>query len=340
MQASSQEAPPIRLAGQVQYDLTRFSEAPSPLQDASTFRRLRLALAFGRSGQTQGRVQYDFANSRWVDVFVRQPLADGEVTIGQFRPAFSADVLLSTSQAFFTENAAANAFSPGRRLGVQYARPSWAVGLYSRDIHDVGPEIGAAARGYLSRPSALGLWHIGASTTFEQPQSGTARISLRPEVGSESGSWLSSPRFASDSNKRAGIEAALQRDEWLLQTEWYTQHFDAQALSDRRADGGFVTASWTIYGAPRVYKNGLFGTPAPVKGGLGSVEVALRYATISLPAISEPAATQRSISLGLNVQLSDQWRLQLDRYQARRSGDVGFQLPDADAWTLRTQWVY
>ena len=340
VQAAAQQAPPIRLAGHIHYDLTRFSEAPSPLQDASVFRRFRLALAFGEAGHTQGKFQYDFANDRWIDAYVRRPIAGGEMTAGQFRPAFSADILLSSAQAFFTENATANAFSPGRRLGVQYAKPGWALGLYGRDAHDVGPEYAAAARGYVSRSSTLGLLHLGASATFEHPQPGNSRISLRPEVGSDSGSWLSSPRYTADSSQRGGLEAAVQNDKWLLHAEWFQHHFDAKTLSARSAHGGFVTAAWTIYGAPRVYKNGLFGTPAPVTGSLGSIELALRYATISLPTNSLAPATQRSVSIGLNVQISEQWRLQMDRHQSRRAGDAGFAQPHAGAWTLRIQWVY
>jgi phosphate-selective porin OprO/OprP len=323
-----------RLGAHLQYDLTRFGHAPAPLQDASGARRLRLSLAIGESGRPEARLQYDFESRSWTDAYFRLPLAAGTLTVGQFKPPFSADTLISDSQALFTENAASGVFAPGRRLGVQYAGKRAAVALYSRDLSGAGPEVAAAARGFATAGDEQRRWHGGISLAAERHASGSFRQRLRPEVGPDSGSWVSGPAFSADRSLRGGIEAGLQNGRWLLLGELFRTDFEADERASGNLHGGFLTAVWSLHGAPRSYKSGLFIEPKPVAGRLGSVELAVRYSDVALH--SATGAGQRSLSIGLNAQVSGHWRLQFDRHDVRRDSDRR----DAGAWTLRLQYLY
>ncbi len=331
-----------RIGAHLQYDVSRFSSAPTPLQDTSGFRRARLSLSTGESGQLETRLQYDFEAQRFTDALIRWPLGDAQLLVGQFKPPFSADALLSDSQSFFTENATVGVFAPGRRLGLQYSRNDIALALFGRDAHGVGPNLAASLRGFRDFGGESQSWHVGASLLAERASSASRRIRLRPEAGPDAGSWVSSPSFVTDQNVtdqnwHAGIEVGHQRGNWLLLGELLSSRYASDSLDSRRATGGYLTSAWTLHGSPRMYKGGIFSDPKPLAGKLGSVELAVRYSSVALPSGLEPTAIgQHTLSIGLNAQIGSGWRLQLDRHDSRRDSDSR----RAGLWTLRAQWLY
>jgi phosphate-selective porin OprO and OprP len=328
-------APAIKPGTLLHYDLTRFEDTPpAPLRDASGWRRARLSLTATLPGGGDAKVEHDFASDTFTDAYLRFPLAGGRLWIGQFKQPFSADALLSDAQHFTTESAAVGAFAPGRRLGVQYARGGFAASVYGRDIHDAGPDLGVGTRWFGHRGDIDGgLWHYGAALAWEQPQEARIRIGLRPDVGPRSGSWLSSGTLAADDMQRLGVEGGYQRGRLLLLGELLRLRLDDGVGATRHADGGYLTAAWTLRGDPRSYSGGLFTLPKAT-AGIGQVELVARYADLSLPRASAARIGQEGLSLGLNAQVGRHGRLMLDRHASERSTD------DADValWTLRLQF--
>lgn len=339
--ASSPSCADVHLGAQLQYDLGRFANAPAPLRDANAWRRARLSLTSEQFAGGEVKLQYDFAASRWSDAFYRRPVSSGQLMIGQFKPPFSADTLLSNSQSFFTENAASDLFAPGRRLGLQFSRSNFAAAAYGRDLHGNGPEAAFALRGFWPWGSENARWHVGAAGGMEHPASAPQRLRLRPEAGPDSGAWVSSPVFESRQTSRVGLELAHQRARWLVLGEAYQARYEDPGLRDQHARGGYLTSAWTLYGGPRAYRGGLFVEPTRIAGQIGSIELALRYAHADLPATAAELdhlgdGRQRSYSVGLNAQLGLHWRLQLNHHAVRRH-----QQPDGvTLWTARLQWVY
>jgi phosphate-selective porin OprO and OprP len=320
----------------LQYDLTRFEDTPpTTLRDASGWRRTRLSLTAALPGGGDAKIEHDFTSDTFTDVYVRVPLAGGRLWLGQFKQPFSADALLSDAQHFTTESAAVGAFAPGRRLGVQYARGGFAASAYGRDIHDAGPEFGVASRWFGSHGDIdNGRWHYAAALAWERPQDARIRIGLRPDVGPRSGSWLSSGTLAADDMQRLGVEGGYQRGQLLLLGELLRLRLDDGVGATRHADGGYLTAAWTLRGDPRSYSGGLFTLPKAT-AGIGQLELVARYAELSVPRADGSRIGQEGLSLGLNVQLGRHGRLMLDRHASERSTD------DADAalWTLRLQFA-
>ncbi|MBB5015623.1 OprO/OprP family phosphate-selective porin [Rehaibacterium terrae] len=338
--AQAEAGDALRLGVFAQYDLLRFDEAPAPLDDASFWRRGRVSLGGKFANGMDWKVEYDFVPDAWTDVYLRLPLAGGRLWLGQFKQPLGQEALLSDKAALFTESSVSGAFAPGRRLGVQYVRSQpWgtlAVSAYGRDIHDAGPDAGLGARWYRGfGDGASGLLHIGAAAAVEQPSSASLRLRVRPETGPKGGSWLSTGNLPLDRQTRYGLEAGWQHDRLLLQGEWLGSRFDAPGGNHSSGDGGYLAAAWTLRGAPRVYKDGLFGTPEPGQSLLGAVELVARYSRLDLPLAGGGRTGQDAWTLGLNAQIGKYWRAMLDYTAAEdRSGR------DATGWTLRAQFAF
>jgi phosphate-selective porin OprO and OprP len=330
-------AAPIKPGTLLHYDLTRFEDtAPAALRDASGWRRARLSLSATLPGGGDAKIEHDFSSDTFTDVYLRFPVAGGRLWLGQFKQPFSADALLSDAQHFTTESAVVGAFAPGRRLGLQYARGGLAASVYGRDLHDAGPDLGIAGRWFGSRGNVdSGLWHYGGAVAWEKPPDDRVRIGLRPDVGPRSGSWVSSGALATDDLQRLGLEGGYQHGRLLLLGELLQLRLDdAPGGRTRHADGGYITAAWTLRGSPRGYSNGLFTLPKGV-AGIGQVELVARYADVSLPRASAGSIGQQGLSLGLNAQIGRHGRLLLDRHASERSTDGA----DAALWTLRLQFA-
>ncbi len=319
------------------YDLTRTDDEARGLHDANGWRRTRLSLDHAPRDGWKLRAQYDFTADAWTDLFLAAPLAGGSLTVGQFKPAFSADALLSDGQSFFTESAVGGAFAPGRRLGAAWTRGGWTLGAYGQALDGRGPDAALVARGIADGDWGDGArWHVGASLASERPQDDRFSISLRPDGGPAQPSWLGSGSLAADRVDRIGLEAGLQRGDWLLLGEHLQARIDTLGGAGRRADGQLVTLAWTVHGDPRKLKGGLFTTPDARPGALGAVELALRYAEVEAPRADGSRRGSDSLALGVNAQVGRYARLQLSRHRHSRDFD------DADAalWTLRVQLQY
>jgi phosphate-selective porin OprO and OprP len=319
------------------YDLSRIdTAAPAPLRGASGWRRARISLAASWDNGVDAKLEHDFSSDTFTDAYLRLPLAAGRLWLGQFKQPFSADALQSDSQALLTESSVAAAFAPGRRLGLQYARGGFAASVYGRDLHGSGPERGIALRGFGQRGSAAtGLSHFGASAAREWPQDDLTSLRLRPDLGPRSGSWLATGTHGAQTLQRVGVEAGWQRGRGLLLGEVLRLRAEAADGRSRSADGASLTAAWTLHGASREYRNGLFATPKPA-GALGQLELVARYARIDLPHAAGGEIGQRGGSLGLNAQIGSHGRLMLARHHQRRVPDDA----DVAAWTLRLQLLY
>lgn len=326
----------IRPGAHLQYDMLRFDQRPTGLVDADGWRRVRLSLAGKSSAGIEARAQYDFEADAWTDLFVRLPLGGGKVSLGQLKAPFSADALLSDSQSFLTENSAAGVFAPGRRLGVQYAKGTLALMLYSRDLAGLGPELGLGIRAFHHGSLGAARWHLGGSAALEAPQEASLRLRLRPDAGPRGGSWHNSATIATERLRRLGVEAALQHGNLFLLGERLHLEFDADVGPARSADGGYLLAAWTLHGEPRIYSGGLFTMPEGVAGKLGQVELVARYSSVDLPAFGEADLGQRGASLGLNAQFGKLWRAQLVHSASSRESDRA----EADLWSLRLQLLY
>ncbi len=294
-------------------------EAPDGLAESyRDWPRIRLA-AGGALGDGDWKLEYDFAAEVVTDALVRVPLAGGRLLLGQFKQPLYMDALISDRAALMIEPAGNGPFAIGRRLGVSYQRSldqgRWQAALYGRNFDDTGPDVALAGRAYRSIESRLGLWHLGAGLALERHDDARLRFRLRPESRSLLGHWADGGTLLADRVRRHGLELALQRGPWLLQSEW--QGLRASGDASRSGRNAYLLGAWTLRGEPRTYRDGLFALAGASKGAIHTVEVLLRGTHTRLPRMVGGDISQSSFGAGLNLGIGAHARVQLNLSHAR-----------------------
>ena len=294
-------------------------DAPDGLAESyRDWPRIRLAAA-GALGDGDWKLEYDFAAEAVTDAYLRLPLAGGRLVLGQFKQPLYMDALISDRAALMIEPAGNGPFAIGRRLGVSYQRSleqgRWQVGAYGRNLDDTGPDAALAGRVYRSIESGLGLWHLGAGLAFERHRDARLRFRLRPESRSLLGHWADGGSLPVDRIRRHGLELALQRGRWLLQSEW--QGLQASGADSRAGRNAYLLSAWTLRGEPRAYRDGLFALAKASDAAIHTIELVLRGSHTRLPRIAGGDIGQSSLSGGLSVGIGSHARVQLNLSHAR-----------------------
>ncbi|MDZ4349261.1 MAG: porin [Xanthomonadaceae bacterium] len=328
----------VRPGGYAQYDLTRIESGPDSLSDSSQWRRIRFGLKGDLSAQLSYSVERDFADDRWKDVRLRLKSTTGVWTAGQFKQPFGLWNLDSDSRALLPESNATSLTAPDRRLGLMWqrldTRHTLALSAFGKNTHSVGPDWGVAARATATRQTADGRWHLGLALGHEEGWDDLS-FSLRPEVSSASGRFARTPSLAADTLNRWGIEAAWQMARWMVQGEWMGLDLDGAGAGDGESlQTGYMMANWTVFGPARVYKDGIFTAGAP-NGGIGPLDLAVRFGSADLPAPVTGDIGQDTWTFGATLAIGKYSRVQSAYIVAE--DDAG---RDADIWQLRLQVQY
>ena len=205
---------------------------------------------------------------------------------------------------------AAQAFAYGDRYLASFAVTGRAVGVSSSagtgTPQTYGDQLGYAAR-LAGTPLRGDGWlvHLGAhaqyishpADTSGPPASGapplsrhTLSLSDQPELRVDGTKLINTGNIDARHASEIGAEGAVQYRSLLVQSEY--DHFDvtrvAPGLRNPTFKGWYVEGSWVITGGARRYNtaNAAFDAP-PVRhprgsGGVGAVELAVRYSTMNL----------------------------------------------------------
>lgn len=268
-------------AASLQYDLLQ-ADGDSGSQSADGFRRQRLALNLATPSGVSAKLEYDAVPGTWTDAYLRLPLGErGRLRLGQGKTPMGLDALASHRQVALLERSPMNALVPGRALGVEAAwagaNRTLAVAAFDGTVNPERRGPGLYARGtWQWRPAGDDghRLHLGLAAGSERPD-GPVRLRGRPDV-----SGL--PLVLADSGLLAGVERA---DRLALEAAWDRGPFTVQAEQlwvrarlpgdSRRAQGGYVWASWRPGGESRRYRDGLFEGIAPAHRW-GALELSLR----------------------------------------------------------------
>jgi phosphate-selective porin OprO/OprP len=205
---------------------------------------------------------------------------------------------------------AAQAFAYGDRYLASLAVTGRAVGVSSSAGTGVpqtyGDQLGYAARvagtplrgdGWLVHVGGHAQYIARPADTSGPPASGASPLSRytvslgdQPELRVDGTKLINTGNIDARHAAEVGAEAAAQYRSFLIQSEY--DHFDiaraAPGVSNPTFNGWYVEASWVVTGEARKYNtaNAAFDAP-PVRhalgsGGIGAVELALRYSTMNL----------------------------------------------------------
>jgi phosphate-selective porin OprO/OprP len=337
----------FRIGGRIHYDAYAFGGDAGGATGGSEFRRARVQ-AEGSAAGWDYKVQLEMSGREidLRDVYLKTKVADGTLTLGQFKPHRSLEELISSNDISIMERGftTGSGLFTGRQWqqGIGFLRggESGSLGISASTLRkDTTPRnegFGVAARGtWAPILEQDRLLHLGLWGSVERGGQGTPPLTVDAAWAGRRGPIA--PIFRGPVGRDAGLDAiglelAGVQGPFHWQAEWARGRFDALPR-DATVEAGYLQLGWLV-GASRGYAvgEGLFKRPKPAAGG--GWEFIARADRVRRTDQDGIGATR--FVLGLNWYATDQVRLMLN--WTRGSDEAA----DADGhqWGLRAQYVF
>lgn len=312
--------------GRLMYDVG-FTNAPASTGRPDGFgneaRRIRLGVEGDMPGGFGYKFELDFSGGEVDATDAYLSYSDGpiEVMVGQHNNFQSLDELTSSLHSSFIERAAfTDAFGFERRVGASLTYKQGIVlaqaGLFTDNINDTSTKNrndtstknrGADARVVLMPKMGETQLHFGGSFHYNDldDPAATVRYRQRPLVHFTSERFVNTGNLGATSETGYGLEAAAISGPFHAAAETYWQHVNRPgALSDPTFFGGYAEVGYFLTkGDTRGYKSGKFDRVKPAnpvgKGGIGSVQLNLRYDYLDLSDAGIIGGTQNAYQASL-----------------------------------------
>lgn len=325
----------LRLGGRIHYDVARYSDDVTLLEDEQDFRRARFILRAGYD-DWQFRADYDVGLvDGWRNLYLRYDGWDRvRVTAGNQVAPFSLDELSSSNDLAFLERSLASALSPAMLTGISVG--TWG-GDWSATAGVFGDELSDLDRRTAEGTSFVGRFtyapirkrrqvlHFGISQEYRSIDSNTdVRIRARPESRLTDARLVDTGNIAGiDSLSTTGLELMAILDSVRLQTEYLRMSLDGGA-NDATFSGGYVQASWLVTGERYRYSRSR-GVPTAVRprGDWGALEFSVRYSMLDLEDGLVSGGEQTQLTAAVSWYLNRQLRTSLNysQYDAGPNSD-------------------
>ncbi len=331
----------LKLGGRVMADWSWMDEESEirdrfgSLEDGFEFRRVRLYGAGKIYGNTDYKLQFDFAGNdvSLKDAYLGFPtlVPLGYLKVGHFKEPFSLEELTSSKYITFMERALpVGAFSPSRNAGAQLSnhhlddRLTWAAGVF----RDVDAEVESRSEGGYNLTARLTglpwyaedgakLFHLGVAASRRDPKANDREIEFETRPALHLAPKLvGTDALLADQASLLGAETALVYGPLSLQGEFITANADLiDGAGNANFDGAYVEASYFLTGEHRKYKKsaGAFSRVKPKQnygdGGLGAWQVATRYDYVDLDDADIMGGKLDALTFGLNWHLNPNTRI-------------------------------
>lgn len=328
---------------------------------ASEVRRVQLGADGTMPGGFSYRVEADFADNdvAVLDAYLRYRRGNVQVTAGHQKYFAGLDEMTSDIFTSFTERAAfTQAFGFERRLGLaaEYAQGPILVqaGLFSDDISALtnAANNGWSVDGRIVYAPQMGdtQLHFGLSAHARDFNDGSsvARYRARPFTHVTDVRLVDTGNFTANGERNWGAEFALIQGRFHFAAEGAWMRARRPLVADPGFGGYYIEAGLFLTDDKRNYRRGAFDRVTPSagvgNGGMGAVELNLRYDMLDLNDAGIIGGRQQSYSAAVTWVLTPYIRL-LASY-ARLSIDDS-RLPagldwdyGADAAALRAQFDF
>ena len=247
---------------------------------------------------------------------------------------------------------------------------TWSTGFFKNVSNVFAYGVGEGEYAWTSRMTYLPwyecegkyLAHLGVAGSLRDPnnhlQQYRARGSLRNGPGSLNPTLANTGLFSADSVRFGGLEAAMQLDSLLLETE-YTCAWNENAvgngttapagaaLGDVFFYGWYAQALYFLTGEHRDYekKTGVFGRVIPHEnfgehGSLGAFQVGARYNVLNLVDSGVDGGRLEDVTLGLNWFLNPNLKIQNNYTYTIRDAQAGPVRGDYYGFGTRLAWDF
>jgi phosphate-selective porin OprO/OprP len=340
----------LKIGGRVHYDVARFDDDVTPLEDDADFRRARIS-ADARAGDWRARADYDWGVAKgWRSLFVQyRGFDDTRITVGNQVAPFSLDDLVGSNELTLPERSLASALSPGMLTGVsvQTWDRNWTLagGLFGNELSDFDRRsmdgvsiIGRAT--WTPVQKRRRVLHLGVAQEFRRVDDNdeVVRFDSRPE------SRLTDARLV-DTGSLTGIDDVMTTGvEFMgfirnvkLQSEYLRASLDGAAV-DADFSGGYAQLSVVLTGERYRYSRSR-GAPASIRprGAWGALEASARVSFLDLQDGAISGGEQQQSSVSLSWYPNQQLRVTLNygRFEAEPNA-AGID-EDGSVVTLRLQ---
>jgi len=288
--------PSVTAGGRLQLDWAAFDQNAAGIAQAgdalngTEFRRARIYLKGDAFHNIDYKIQFDFTGQTdFKDVYVTLKELPwlGNFRVGHFKEPWSLEEQTSSRFITFMERSLANAFSPGRNIGLmafdwsENERITWAIGAFAQvnedppefpppGFDDAGGTAGTMRLTWLpwyDEPSkGRRLLHLGLSCTYRDiaellpdAPAGTTRYRLRSRPEAHLAPYIVSTGDIPDVDHVWGMnaETAWVHGPFSAQSEyvWWWVDRNEIGLDPPTAafDGGYVQLSYFLTGEHRTY---------------------------------------------------------------------------------------
>ncbi|MET1755301.1 porin [Novosphingobium sp. RD2P27] len=312
----------FKVKGRIQADAGYVSKSDGLSDQGLGFVNEVRRIRFGAEGSVGAGVGYKLElelsdNSvDLVDTYISYRTGGLQLRLGNQNPPWSLDELTGDTAGNVMERAAfTDAFNFERRLGftAQYTAGSvlGQAGVFTDDVSALanasdGPSGGDENNSYSLHGRVVYApeigntqLHLGASAHWRRlgriTESGI-RYRQRPYLHASNTRLIGTPSLLVNRELGYGAEVAAIHGRWQTAGEVFTQRAIRNGLPDLTFWGGYAELSYFLTRDSRTYKNGQFGTTNPAtpidKGGLGSVQLTVRYDYLDLNDGSVVGGTQ------------------------------------------------
>jgi phosphate-selective porin OprO/OprP len=281
----------------------------------SEMRRARLGVEGDIPGGFGYKFEADFAGNEVeiADAIVTYQHKSLKVSIGQHNSFQSLEELTSSLNTSMMERAAfTDAFGFERRVGLsaQYTAGNLLVqgGVFTDNMSDL-PNKGWSSDGRVVFMPKLGeaQVHLAGSVHFRELNDAatTVRYRQRPFLHTTGERFIDTRAFSASSETGYGLEAAVISGRFHAAGEAYWQKVARPAgLADPTFFGGYAEVGYFLTGGDtRGYKSGIFDRIKPSKpvgkGGIGAVQVNLRYDRLDLSDAGIAGGRQNGVAVSV-----------------------------------------
>ncbi|MCB2048869.1 MAG: porin [Novosphingobium sp.] len=291
--------------GRLQVD-TGMVSRPNGITDKSTgfgseVRRAYLGFDGTLPGGFGYRAEIDVAGSsvEITDLYLTYAASKNmTLTLGQHKPFWSLEELGSDLFTSFTERAALNtSFGFERRLGASatYSKGPLIVqgGVFTDNLSDLNNDENNSwsvdGRVVFAPKLGDGQLHVGGSAHYRELNDSAAsvRYRVRPLIHTPDIRFIDTGAISASSETGYGLELAYLSGRFHATGEGHWQKVDRLDGPNPTFFGGYAEVGYFLTGGDtRGYKNGAYDRVKPAnpvnKGGMGAVELNLRYDRLDL----------------------------------------------------------
>ena len=298
-----------KILGRLVVDAAIYESDGNPgFESGTKLRRARLGISGKAYEHWAFKLQYDFSSSSSgldktvKDAFLSYSGLDPlTITLGHFDEPFSLEALSSSKHVTFIERSlVANAFPPGRNIGLQghaYLADHFTITLGVFDDEDQKGDWNVTGRfSYSPVHEKTRAVHLGTSFSYRNLGGSSASYQLKsgPATRVSSSSLVDTGELEKiDTVLLNNLEAAGVWGPLAAQAEYFFASPDEKA---GQADvgsykGWYAEVSWILTGESRNYswEDGTFGSVRPrrpvFEGGMGAWQAGLRYAKLDLDTV-------------------------------------------------------